>query len=112
QTVFTDWPELNLLGDETVRDLTRSYGIRHVRTIAREVQRNVSALAAPTPVHEIDAAELEEMGADDLLTVLREHAAQLPAQSTFAQAWRLLDLRLTQGGPECLPAPWDGPQAA
>ncbi|MFI1189683.1 hypothetical protein [Streptomyces californicus] len=46
---------------------------------------------------------------DDLLTVLRENAADVPKGSLFADAWALLDRILTDGGTECLPAPWDGP---
>ncbi|MGW1436788.1 hypothetical protein ACWD7M_16255 [Streptomyces griseus] len=54
-----------------------------------------------------DTTPLGEMGTDDLLTVLRENAADLPKGSVFAEAWALMDRILTDGGPECLPAPWD-----
>ncbi|MFI7089511.1 hypothetical protein ACIBUR_38735 [Streptomyces anulatus] len=56
-----------------------------------------------------DSTPLDEMGTDDLLTVLRENTADVPKGSLFADAWALLDRMLTDGGPECLPAPWDGP---
>ncbi|MFJ1742456.1 hypothetical protein ACIOG4_27755 [Streptomyces microflavus] len=56
-----------------------------------------------------DTTPLDEMGTDDLLTVLRENTADVPKGSLFADAWALLDRILTGGGPECLPAPWDGP---
>lgn len=56
-----------------------------------------------------DTTPLDEMGTDNLLTVLRENAADIPKGSLFAEAWALMDRILTDGGPECLPAPWDGP---
>ncbi|MEV6421761.1 hypothetical protein [Streptomyces sp. NPDC051662] len=56
-----------------------------------------------------DTTPLDEMGTDDLLTVLRENTVDIPKWSLFAEAWALLDRILTDGGPECLPAPWDGP---
>ncbi|PPS89594.1 hypothetical protein [Streptomyces sp. MH60] len=55
-----------------------------------------------------DATPLGEMGTDDLLEVLRAHVGELPEGSTFAAAWNLMDRILTDGGIECLPAPWDG----
>jgi len=56
-----------------------------------------------------DAAPLlDEMGTDDLLHVLRARGDDVPADSTFARAWARMDRILTDGGIECLPAPWDG----
>ncbi|MFE6000413.1 hypothetical protein ACFQ6C_26690 [Streptomyces sp. NPDC056454] len=54
-----------------------------------------------------DTVPLDEMGTDDLLTVLRENVADIPKGSVFAEAWERLDRILTDGGPACLPAPWD-----
>jgi hypothetical protein len=51
--------------------------------------------------------DLDEMGTDELLNVLRESLDELPWDSTFRQAWERMDRILTAGGPECLPAPWD-----
>ncbi|MEU6362180.1 NAD(+)--rifampin ADP-ribosyltransferase [Streptomyces albidoflavus] len=64
-------------------------------------------LAADTATPD-DSAPLDEMGTDALLTVLREHVGELPANSLFKEAWERLDRTLTDGGIECLPAPWDG----
>jgi hypothetical protein len=58
--------------------------------------------------HDVDATPLDEMGTDDLLRVLRAHVGELPEGSAFAAAWKRLDETLTNGGVECLPAPWDG----
>ncbi|MFE4863213.1 hypothetical protein ACFRBW_39325, partial [Streptomyces sp. NPDC056670] len=38
-----------------------------------------------------DATPLDEMGTDDLLTVLRENVADIPKGSVFAEAWALMD---------------------
>lgn len=59
-------------------------------------------------VRDDEPTPLEEMGTDELLTVLREEAASLPADGRFARAWAAMDEILTNGGIECLPAPWDG----
>jgi hypothetical protein len=55
----------------------------------------------------MDERDFDEMGTDDLLSVLRESLDELPRDSTFRQAWVRLDTILTDGGPECLPAPWE-----
>ncbi|MET7363199.1 hypothetical protein ABZS76_32845 [Streptomyces sp. NPDC005562] len=65
-------------------------------------------LASGTPKDTEDDGPLDEMGTDRLLEVLREHVGDIPADSTFARAWALMDRILTDGGIECLPAPWDG----
>lgn len=52
--------------------------------------------------------DIDEMGTDELLTLMREESASLPAGSLFARAWAAMDQTLTNGGIECLPAPWDG----
>ncbi|MFJ4902942.1 hypothetical protein [Streptomyces sp. NPDC088727] len=68
---------------------------------------HITTLHAETPPTPDDTTPLDEMGTDDLLTVLRENVADIPEESVFAEAWALMDRILTDGGPECLPAPWD-----
>lgn len=72
-----------------------------------ETLRLWAAVGAAAPQDE-EATPVDEMGTDELLEVLREHAPQLPAGSPFAEAWAAMDHLLTAGGIECLPAPWDG----
>ncbi|MFH8483020.1 hypothetical protein [Streptomyces sp. NPDC018055] len=81
-------------------ELTTSFG-DHVLTIRPAADVDTTADDETTP--------LNEMGTDDLLTVLRENVADIPKGSVFGEAWALMDRILTDGGPECLPAPWDGP---
>jgi hypothetical protein len=76
--------------------LTHDGSVNKVRPVVARVQEDE------------EAEPLDEMGTDALLEVLREHAGELPADSTFAKAWALMDRILTDGGIECLPAPWDG----
>lgn len=54
----------------------------------------------------MDGNELDELGTDELLAVLRERVGELP-EGTFKEAWIRLDQIITDGGPECLPAPWE-----
>jgi hypothetical protein len=57
---------------------------------------------------EDEPTPLDDMGTDELINVLRAHEGDIAPGSTFARAWTLMDRILTDGGIECLPAPWDG----
>ncbi|MFJ9900522.1 hypothetical protein ACIQPR_45065 [Streptomyces sp. NPDC091280] len=52
---------------------------------------------------------LEELGTDELHTLMAETVQQLPIGHPVRLLWERMDGILTAGGPECLPAPWDGP---
>ncbi|MFF1678786.1 hypothetical protein ACFVYG_22440 [Streptomyces sp. NPDC058256] len=51
---------------------------------------------------------LDELGTDDLHTSMTEAIRELPEAHPARGLWQRLDEILTAGGPECLPAPWDG----
>jgi hypothetical protein len=83
-------------------------GQKVTQTVPEGTQVLRTRRAADSAQEDEEATPVDEMGTDELLTVLREEAASLPAGSLFARAWAALDQTLTNGGIECLPAPWDG----
>ncbi|MEU0234102.1 MULTISPECIES: hypothetical protein [unclassified Streptomyces] len=50
---------------------------------------------------------LDEMGTDELHAAMVEAMRELPATHLVREIWERLNEVLTDGGPECLPAPWD-----
>ncbi|MEV0778888.1 hypothetical protein [Streptomyces sp. NPDC050428] len=53
--------------------------------------------------------DLYEMGTDELHASMIEAIPELPHAHLVRVLWERLDEILTNGGPECLPAPWDAP---
>ena len=50
----------------------------------------------------------EGLGTDELRTLLAEAIHELPITHPVRRLWERMDQILTDGSPECLPAPWDG----
>jgi len=51
--------------------------------------------------------DLEGLGTDELHTLMVEAIQELPIGHPVRTLWERMDQILTDGGPECLPAPWD-----
>ncbi|MFF3959142.1 hypothetical protein ACFYY1_39010 [Streptomyces sp. NPDC001890] len=55
--------------------------------------------------------DLEELGTDELHTLMIEAIQELLTSHQVRALWERMDEILTDGGPECLPAPWDGKES-
>ncbi|WP_331726421.1 hypothetical protein [Streptomyces sp. NBC_00470] len=53
--------------------------------------------------------DLDELGTDGLHALMLKAVRDLPERHPVRTLWERLNEILVNGGPECLPAPWDGP---
>ena len=49
----------------------------------------------------------DDLGTDALHALMGEAVQELPPDNPVRLLWKRMDQILTDGGPECLPAPWD-----